>query len=82
MINIGLKKLTMLYIRLMFIGIKTGWAPVKKCLGAQLAPGEKMFKLCPCTQLKNILCIWVKNNDFRQCTKLNDNVQFFLWHNK
>jgi hypothetical protein len=39
----------MLYIRLMFIGIKTGWAPVKKCLGAQLALGEKMFKLCPCT---------------------------------
>jgi hypothetical protein len=47
----------MLHIRLMFIGIKTGWAPVKKCLGAQLAPGEKMFKLCPCTQLKNIIII-------------------------
>ena len=31
----------------MFIGIKTGWAPVKKCLGAQLAPGEKMLSFVP-----------------------------------
>jgi hypothetical protein len=42
--------LTMLHIRLTFIGIKTGWAPKlsagpmkKKYLGAQLAPGEKML---------------------------------------
>ena len=27
----------------MFIGIKTGWAPGKKILGAQLAPGEKIL---------------------------------------
>jgi len=41
------KKLTMLHIRLTFIGIKTGWAPGKKNLGAQLAPGEKMLSFVP-----------------------------------
>ena len=37
----------MLHIRLTFIGIKTGWTSGKKCLGAQLAPGEKMLSFVP-----------------------------------
>ena len=46
------KKLTMLHIRLIFIGIKTGWAPKLSApeanfWGAQLAPGEKMLSFVP-----------------------------------
>ena len=33
------------------------------------------------TEIKNILCIQDKHSDFRQCTKLNVNVQLVLWHN-
>ena len=31
-------------------------------------------------KLKNILCIYIKHHDFRQCTKIKVNVQLFLWY--
>ena len=48
------KKLTMLHIRLTFIGIKTGWAPklsagpLEKKFGSPAGPWRKNVKLCPC----------------------------------
>ena len=70
----------------MFIGIKTGWAPEKKKLGAQLAPGEKMLSFVPalhyffilystrCTQLIPYYCVFTATQ-YNFCFLLTNSLQ-------